>query len=364
MAKFINSKLGDAIAMKRRTRAAWFVLGTVVVVSIVGLQALASPPLAAVKELLAVETQLAASRQQLAFLEGEVARLEREVAKQAEELRALEETLDRQQADLGRWLGYVYRRGPTPFLALLLRAESFGDFAAKYTLLSYLVRYGLSQVEATEQTLATVEQKQAKLHQEVAALRAKKDEAAATVARLAALQRERQAALARAEAEAAAAGLGAEEVRRLLTEWQRSLPALAYLVANFSRLPWQNLQPDDVKVDYGRLAVEAVIAEETIQRTLATDQPLTDLKVRVKPGWVYIEGKDFVLGGRLETDGERIRLVPQSLRLPGAEVGEEVLRQLFAAYDLSFPFATPYPGLRLKGVEAREGEIAMYLGFR
>lgn len=342
----------------------WLLVALVLLGGLLGFRALASTPTPAIQQLLVIETQLAISRKELTILQGEVARLEQEVRKQSEQVSALREALKQQQEKLGQWLSYVYRRGPTPFLALLLGAEDFGDFAAKYTLLSHLVRYGLNQAEATEAALAAVEQKQAALEKELTTLQTKKEEAAAAVARLAALQAEKQAALARAEAEAAASGKAQEDIRRLLDGWQQSLPALAYLVTNFARLPWQNLQPDGLKVDYRHLTVEAFIAEETLRRTLAADPPLARLTVRVKPGAVYVEGPDFVLTSRVETEGDRIRLVPQELRLPAAEVGEGILRDLFSACDLSFPFESPYPGLRLRQVEAQDGRVVLHLSIR
>lgn len=333
-----------------------------VLAGLIALRALAAVPSSPLEQALLVETQLQLGRRQLGALEEEVARLERQIEAQAAELGSLRLTLEGHQERLAQWLRYFYRRGPEPFLAVLLGAEDFADFAARYTLLSRLVGYGLNQVEETERALAAVEERQALLQGELAALKRKREEVATAVSRLAALEEEKRLALARVEAQAADLGLEREEIRRLLQDWQRSLPALAYLVANFGRLPWQDLRADQLRVDYRRLAVEAFVGEETIRRTLATGPPLTDLVVRVKPGAVLVEGSGFVLRSRLELNGERILFVPQSLRVSAVEVGEEVLRELFAAYDLSFNFISPYPGLRLQGVEAQEGRVVLRLG--
>jgi len=343
---------------------AWLALG--LAAAFLGWQALASTYSDLLSELLALETQMAAAYREIEALQEEISRLEAEAGQRSRQLEGLERELEERRARLGEWLNFYYRRGPAPFLAVLLGADSFDDFTTRYTLVSYLMREGMKRLEETEATLAGVEQERAAVAQRIAALQARRQEVTATAERLAALKAQKEAVLARARSTPGAEG---ERVRELLADWEKSLPSLAHLVANFGRLPWQDLGPDRVETDYSRLEGRAYISEQGLERIVASDPALAELKVRVRPEAVTVLGPGYELSGRLELaagpdETQRVRFVPFRLILPEAEAGEELLAQLFADYDLSFPFSSPYPGLKLKAVEAREGEVALTLGLR
>ncbi|MGB9887256.1 MAG: murein hydrolase activator EnvC family protein [Moorellales bacterium] len=342
----------------------WLALG--LTAAFLGWQALASTYSDLLAEILALETQMAAAYREIQSLEEEISRLQVEAGQRSRRLEWLEQELEQRRAGLGQWLNYYYRRGPAPFLAALLGAESFEDFTTRYALASYLMREGLKRLEETEAVLAGVEQERAALKERVAALEARRQEVAATAERLAALKAQKEVALERARSTPGAEG---EKLEALLANWEKSLPSLAHLVANFGRLPWDSLTPDRVQTDYYRLVGRAYIGEQSLERVVASDPALAGLKLRVQPEAVKVLGPGYELSGRLELvtgpEGEqRIRFVPFRLSLPETEAGEELLSRLFAPYDLSFSFSSPYPGLKLKAVEARGGEVELTLGLR
>ena len=322
------------------------------------LKAGALSPASLLEELLAVESQLAAEQVRLASIQEEIARLEEEARRRSAEIAEMEKELQVQQDRTGQWLNCLYRRGPSSFLSFLLKAEDFGDFLVRYTLLSYIVRQGLDQIRRTEASLAAVAAGRAALEQSLSRLRTMRKEAAAAVVRLEHLRAQKEAALARARAQAA----GDSQLEELLRRWQQGLPSLAYLAANFGRLPWSEMAPDRVEVNPRRFRVIAYLNQETVERTLTADPALAGLRLVFQPGAAVIAGPGYVLNAGLTVEGNRIRLVPRRLEVGGVELEGEPLEKLFAGYDLSFEFPSPDPRLKLSEIQLEAGRAALIMG--
>ena len=115
--------------------------------------------------------------QNLATIEGEIERLNGEIGEKEQslevtrsELQEAEDTADRQFNDMKLRIKYMYEKGETGFLDLLLASGNLADFFNRAEYVDKISIYDRAQLDVYEGAVKTIEERRTKLEQEKAEL--------------------------------------------------------------------------------------------------------------------------------------------------------------------------------------------------
>ena len=103
-------------------------------------------------------------------LDGEIGTKETEVEGLKTDLAAAEETADRQFADMKLRIKYMYEKGETGFLDMLLNARNLTDFFNHAEYIEKISEYDRAQLDAYEATCMEIEQKKENVEAEIVTL--------------------------------------------------------------------------------------------------------------------------------------------------------------------------------------------------
>lgn len=103
-------------------------------------------------------------------LDGEIGTKETEVEGLKTDLAAAEETADRQFADMKLRIKYMYEKGETGFLDMLLNARNLTDFFNHAEYIEKISEYDRAQLDAYETTCVEIEEKKAGVEAEIETL--------------------------------------------------------------------------------------------------------------------------------------------------------------------------------------------------
>ncbi|HHV61477.1 MAG TPA: peptidoglycan DD-metalloendopeptidase family protein [Firmicutes bacterium] len=166
-------------------------------------------------ELEAAEQQLDSMRARLHSLERQIASVERDIAtarmdlaRAEQELEAKTRLLNARLSRFGKRLRALYMRGPLNYLEILLSSGDFGDFTARYELVSRFVEQDVrlfqqvkAEVKAVEAERAAVAARKVNLERKQADLESLRGEIKVQVARVEQRAREREAILSRIQSQ-------------------------------------------------------------------------------------------------------------------------------------------------------------------
>lgn len=103
-------------------------------------------------------------------LDGEIGAKETEVEGLKTDLAAAEETADRQFADMKLRIKYMYEKGETGFLDMLLNARNLTDFFNHAEYIEKISEYDRAQLDAYEATCMEIEEKKENVEAEIVTL--------------------------------------------------------------------------------------------------------------------------------------------------------------------------------------------------
>lgn len=142
--------------------------------------------------------------QNLATIEGEIERLNGEIGEKEQslevtrgELKEAEDTADRQFNDMKLRIKYMYEKGETGFLDLLLASGNLADFFNRAEYVDKISSYDRAQLDVYEGAVKTIEERRAKLEQEKAELEVLQQDETAKQESVKALMSEKRTELAK-----------------------------------------------------------------------------------------------------------------------------------------------------------------------
>lgn len=123
------------------------------------------------------EAYLTELNSQMEELKNHLAKLERQYEEKQIELEMVQGDLadaevvkEQQYEDMKLRIQYMYENGETNYLELLFSAESLADFLNKADHISEIAQYDRDMLDEYEQTIQTIEEKEAKVQEEEAAI--------------------------------------------------------------------------------------------------------------------------------------------------------------------------------------------------
>lgn len=111
--------------------------------------------------------------QELEQLSGDIAGKEEEIARTGQELEAARETEEKQYADMKLRIKYMYERGETSYMDMLLQSDDMAQFMNRAEYIQKISDYDrkkMDEYEATRETIAAHEVKLQEEHAELLSL--------------------------------------------------------------------------------------------------------------------------------------------------------------------------------------------------
>jgi hypothetical protein len=291
--------------------------------------------------------------------------LRAEVAATQDRLRSLDSRVSDLNGQLAAERGrvaavvrFLYEDGSTSFLAVLLQASTFGDFLTRFALVAQIVRAEVDVLRQVAALRADLARERAAAAAANARLQSETAAQAATLARLQQDQVARTQALAQARQQAGAAAAKLAALDQTLLQ---GLPQLDAVLAGWSSLPWDSVQPDSVSVDLaaGHVAVTLSAAALTAAAGIAP------LSLTVAPDGVSLTSGPpamLQLSGPVSVQGNALLWQPDRLAVGGAPAGPGVVTALLGGRRLIIPVPPPAPGLSLKSVRLKAGALELDFG--
>ncbi|BCV20210.1 hypothetical protein [Moorella sp. Hama-1] len=261
--------------------------------------------------------------------------------------------------DLGRSLRFFQTYGASPYILAAVFSRDLPDFFIRWELLKYLgnhflgiVRNNLALYRLAREEEAQVAAREKELQQAQAALQAAEE-------RLAALKKEREIEL--------------DNLRRQSTSWSRdllaleeawsgALPTLHYLLGQLPVLPWKDLKPDAVNVDFARGEVLATFSQQNLNATLLAPAKLPGVHLALSDGGLLIPGPDFQITGNLQVAGpHQLLFIPQGVTFAGLPLSPATWSELLPREKLTIDLPPPDFGLEFKDINLAPGRMVLVL---
>ncbi|MDN5361270.1 MAG: hypothetical protein PWP70_317 [Moorella sp. (in: firmicutes)] len=261
--------------------------------------------------------------------------------------------------DLDRSLRFFQSYGTSPYVLAAIFSRDLSDFFIRWELLKYLgnhflgiVRNNLALYHLARQESVQVAAREKELQQAQTALQK-------TGEHLAALKQEREAEL--------------DNLRRQSTTWSRdllaleeawsgALPTLRYLLGQLPALPWKNLKPDAVNVDFARGEVLATFSQQNLNTTLLAPEKLPGVHLDLADGGLLIPGPDFQITGNLQVAGpHQLLFIPQGVTFAGLPLSPATWSELLPREKLTLDLPPPDYGLQFKDINLAPGRMILVL---
>lgn len=317
-----------------------------------------------IEDILALDAKVLALKNEVEKLSDKNSELEAELKEKKNELALLNSSFSTQQKKLAKWIVFSFKGGTGSMLAVLLGAEDLGDFFRRYDNVMFFMEYYKSIIDETKNLISLREKEEDDILRRQHEIQSLEKQLKLTLDGITQTLKEKQKQL----AEARAVLKDTTFLEDLSKNWQESLPSLDYLLKNLSALPWYNLDPDSLKIDYTSAAVKVEFSETTVTNTLLSqDKNLKNVYFKFYKGGVTVSEKNADGSAPLYSitcdiqiaENQKIKFIPKALEFRGVTLSSKVIDELMADYDLSFtPPPLPY-NLKIYSVSTDEGKLIL-----
>ncbi|MCG0275137.1 MAG: hypothetical protein L5655_03105 [Thermosediminibacteraceae bacterium] len=337
------------------------------------LYAISAPPLFShnereqqiIEEILRLDSKIHAITLKLNELSAKESELKKALDAKRAELNLLGNRLNERRQKLARWIVFSYKNGMGTFLAVLVGAESIGDFFRRLDNIKYVLEYYNSVITETKNLLFLQKQEESYIMEKQKEIQALQEQTRKTLEELQEARAEKEQEL--------------NNARKILSDtsflektsknWQEILPSLDYLLKNLSSLPWRSISPDNLKVNYLTLTARAEFIDKSItEKLLSGNDKLKNVYFTFSPEGITVSEKGpdgktmYSITCRPELlNDNRIKIIPIKLEFNGVTLPPEVINDLTKDLDLSFtPPPLPYD-LKITSISTEEHKLILYL---
>ncbi|MGI9952166.1 hypothetical protein V3F56_07370 [Moorellaceae bacterium AZ2] len=312
------------------------------------------------QELLEIDSRLQKLNTEKDALAAQREQLERDLALAQKKEQELAQDLATGSENVGQSLRFFQRYGASPYLLAAILSADLADFFVRWELMQRYLNFLLTRVRHQLALYAQVQQ----IKEEI---RNKERELARAASRIDALEQELVALRNNRQ-------LVLEEVRQqssyyqqallaLEQAWQRALPPLEALLTTFPHFPWQQLNPDRVRVDYGQRRILAEFSQSKINKVLLGGQDaLRGVRFELVTDRLVIPGPDFRLQGSLAVAGPRhLTFTPLALEVAGLPLDKSTWDVLLPQPAFTIELPPPALDLKYSNLEIKDGVMTLEL---
>jgi peptidoglycan hydrolase CwlO-like protein len=319
-----------------------------------------------IEDILALDSRVLALKKQVKELSDRNRELKKDLARMRSELSRLNADFKDRQNRLARWIVFSYKGGMGNFLAVLVGAEDMGDFFRRLDNILFFMEYYNNVITETRSLISLRKQEESNIMENQKQVEALEEQAKRAL-------KDIQETLAQKQKELQHARMVLKDtafLEEISRNWQEALPSLDYLLKNLSKLPWNSISPDNIKVNYFTLTARAEFTDASLTRKLLSgDEKLKNVYFKFHSGGVTVAEKKpessvptYSITCALElTEEQKIKFTPTSLEFAGVTLPPRVIQELMSDYDMVFtPPPIPYD-LKITSIEIEEGKLIMLL---
>lgn len=314
-------------------------------------------------EILALDTKLTLLNRQKVQAETRIAAIKANLTSTAQEKEQLARRAAEEQENVAEWLRFLVEDGSLTYLDVLLGAADLSDFLTRLDLVLTIIESYVTSLENLQALTAALAAKEAELARQQAELA---KEYAVIRESLAVAESLREAkARALAEAEKKLADFTA--VLAVSQAWETVLPDIDGLPTRLEAVPWENVRPDSLELNFLLGRADLVYRENTLAGALrSTGKQGDDLDLSCVPGRLILArpaapGRPaYTLSLELVPDGRRLLLKPAGIAVAGVVVPSSNLALLFAGRNLTLTLPLP-AGLKIAEAEVQAGALKLTL---
>ncbi|MGI9861320.1 hypothetical protein SDD30_08045 [Moorella naiadis] len=311
------------------------------------------------QEIMLLDTRLQKTRDESLHLAQDLITAREELQAARSRQAKAEARLAAGRQDLDRSLRFFQAYGASPYILAAFFSHDLPDFFIRWELLKYLgnhflgiVRNNLTLYHLARQESMQVAAREKELQRAQAALQAAGE-------RLAALKQEREAELDNLRRQSST---WSRDLLALEGSWSGALPTLQYLLGQLPTLPWKNLKPDAVDVDFARGEVLATFSQQNLNATLLTPEKLPGVRLDLTNGNLLIPGPDFQIQGSLQVAGaHQLFFIPQGVTFAGLPLSPTTWSELLPQDKLIIDLPPPDFDLKFKDIKLAPGRMILIL---
>ncbi|HHP50696.1 MAG TPA: hypothetical protein ENM97_02200 [Moorella mulderi] len=155
----------------------------------------------------------------------------------------------------------------------------------------------------------------------------------------------------------------AQDILTLEEAWKEALPSLQLLLQKLPDLPWNRLQPGEVRIDPRKGWVLAVFRERDMERVLFKNtRGLENIKIKLEDGSMAIMGPAFAVRGELRISGpHHLTFSPRRVIFSGRPLHPSTWNFLLPQERLQFVLPDPGHGLKFQELRLKEGSLELVM---
>ena len=275
----------------------------------------------------------------------------------------VEARLQTNRESLNNSLRFFYTYGASPVLTSAFTSTGWSDLIVRWELTSRLANFFLDSIRNQLQLQALVREKSNLIATKEKELQQAQENMLATQKMLTKLKQEQQAKLASLQKQHSN---WSKDLLALEKAWSSALPSLQYLLQQLPALPWQQLEPDNIKIDYAAGKVVATFTQASLNSKLfSSEQKMQEFRLVLAAEGLCIPGPDFEVKGTLQVDGpHQLIFIPRSVSFAGIPLERSTWNELLSEEKLKLNLPPPIYGLQFKDISLNPGHMVLVLGWQ
>ncbi|MDE4541549.1 hypothetical protein [Thermoanaerobacterium sp. R66] len=290
-------------------------------------------------------------------LNSEIADTTKQIDSMEKEISGISREIVNERNNIKSWFRFLYMNGTNTILSLLLMSNNASELLHRLIYIDIITNYFYNKLDHINHLLKNKKTEEEALSHQRDELRKKIEEQKNAILTLNKLESEKSAML--------------DNIKKQISDYQRILdisasvesgiPSLDFLLNNFSKLPWNSLQPDnfDIQID----SVSASFSDESISNMIDNyNDVLKNVKIIFDDsGFTLSDGDKYTLYGNFEVNDGKIDFKVTSINVKGVEITGEDLNNLIKNYNTVLDFESPLKQYKLVSVETNAGEVKFTL---
>lgn len=308
-------------------------------------------------EILKLDVEKLKSEKALEEISAEIEELNDSIKEKTEEINRTSKEIDKEKDIIKTWFRFLYMSGTNAILSILLMADNASELLHRLIYVDIITNYYYDKLENLYNLVKHKKEEEKQLTLKKEELLKKQEEEKKVIKKIEDIRANKDKIL--------------EEIREKLSNYQKilniventtsSLSSLDFLLSSISKIPWENLQPKDVKFSF--FSAEASFYDKDVTDLVQSfDERLKNVEVIFKKeGFEIKEEGKYLVKGHFEIEDDKIKLKFISINVQGILIEGSFLEKLIAGYDTRLNFNIPLEGWKLKQVLTEDGYIKILL---
>ncbi|MGB9809591.1 MAG: coiled-coil domain-containing protein, partial [Caldanaerobacter sp.] len=299
-------------------------------------------------EILNLDVEKLKSQKKLEEITAEIEKLNVVIEEKEKEIDRVSKDIEKEKIILNSWFRFLYMSGTNAILSLLLMAKDATDLLHRLIYIDVVTNYYYDKLENLYNLVKHKKEEEKQLAQERELLLQKQEEEKSVIIKLEELKRSKDEVLKEIKAKIE----NYQRILEIVENTSSSLSSLDFLLSSIPKLPWEKLQPHDVKLSF--FSAEATFYDKDVTNLFRSyDEKLRQVEVYfINGGFEIKEENKYDAKGKFEIEDNKIRFVFDSIKVQGIMIEGNLLQKMVEGYDTTLSFNVPLEGWKLNHISS------------